>query len=68
MFCPAYKNFGSAKLLSRILYYGEDSHPSQDEKDLAAFTLGKVTMAEGIYSSMSHLENAKMVVCNLSAL
>lgn len=65
LFFPTCKNSGSAKLLVRILYYGEDRCLSWDEKDLAASTLDKVIMAEGIYSTIPVLEN---VVFSLSAL
>lgn len=48
--------------VKNIVFWRRQFYLSQDEKDLAAFTPGKVTMAEGIYSTMTDLENAKMVV------
>lgn len=48
LFCPAYENFGSATDLVRMLY-NRGYYLSQDEKDLAASTLQKVVMAEGVY-------------------
>lgn len=46
LFCPVYKNLGSATALASVLYYGEHRHLFQNEKVLVASALGKVVMAE----------------------
>lgn len=68
LFCPVYKNLGSATALASVLYYGEHRHLFQNEKVLVASALGKVVMAEGMYCAASGSKNARMVVFSLSAL